>query len=75
VSVPGDLYFSRRTAAGWTAALPVRQLSSAGSDLLPRLHPGGETLYYTTAPIGGHARIVATSWPVLRESLTPAAIL
>ena len=57
VSVPGDLYYSWRTPAGWSAAVPIASLNSAGSELMPRLHPDGDTLYYTTAPPGGHARI------------------
>lgn len=62
VSEPGDLYHSWRSPAGWTAAVPIEGLNSAGSDLMPRLHPDGETLYYTTAPIGGNARIVSANW-------------
>ena len=58
ISVPGDLYHSRRMPDGWTKAEPVTSLNSDGSDLMPRLHPDGDTLYYTTAPLGGHARIV-----------------
>ena len=62
VSVSGDLYYSWRTPVGWTAAVPIEGLNSDGSDLMPRLHPDGNTLYYTTAPIGGHARIAMTTW-------------
>ena len=69
VSVPGDIYASWRTAAGWTAALPVAALNSDGSDLLPRLHPDGTTLFYTTAPLGGHARIQSADWRRLRAEL------
>ncbi|MDX1460031.1 MAG: hypothetical protein R3348_03150 [Xanthomonadales bacterium] len=66
VSVPGDLYYSRRTATGWTAAIPVTPLNSGDSDLLPRPGPSGEALWYTTAPIGGHARVVSTDWNALQ---------
>jgi DNA-binding beta-propeller fold protein YncE len=69
VSVPGDLYYSWRTPAGWTAAMPVSQLNTKGSDLLPRMHPDGETLYYTSAAIGAKAAIVMTAWPPVRRSL------
>ena len=69
VSVPGDLYYSWKTPAGWTAAMPVSPLNTAGSDLLPRMHPGGETLYYTSAAIGGNAAIVAAEWPPVRRKL------
>ena len=69
VSVPGDLYYSWKTDAGWTAAQPVTSLNSIGSDLLPRMHPDGSTLFYTTANLGGQARIVSAPWPPLREQL------
>jgi len=32
VSIPGDLYYSWRTPAGWTAAIPVAQLNTRNSD-------------------------------------------
>ena len=69
VSVPGDLYYSWQTPAGWTAALPIESLNSKGSDLMPRLHPDGDILYYTTAPIGGHAKIASTNWSQLKSKL------
>ena len=69
VSVSGDLYYSWRTPAGWTAAVPIKSLNSSGSDLMPRLHPDGATLYYTTAPIGGHARIATANWSRLSAQL------
>ncbi len=67
ISIPGDLYYSSRTSDGWAAAVPIKRLNSEGSDLMPRLHPDGNTLYYTTAPIGGHARIVSVEWPLVSE--------
>ena len=67
ISIPGDLYYSSRANEGWTAAVPIERLNSEGSDLMPRLHPDGETLYYTTAPIGGHASVVSVD---LRGSLS-----
>jgi DNA-binding beta-propeller fold protein YncE len=69
VSESGDLYYSWRTAAGWTAPVPIASLNSAGSELMPRLHPDGDTLYYTTAPLGGHARIATANWRELRALL------
>lgn len=69
VSTPGDLYYSWSTPAGWTAATPIEHLNSRDSDLMPRLHPDGETLYYTSAPIGGHARVVNVKWGPIREQL------
>jgi len=69
ISISGDLYYSWRTSAGWTAAIPIEQLNTRNSDLMPRLHPDGETLYYTSAPIGGHAKIAAAEWAPLRAEL------
>lgn len=72
VSVPGDLYYSWHTPGGWTAAVPIGALNSNNSDLMPRLHPDGKTLLYTTAAIGGNARIETTDWAPLREELRSA---
>jgi DNA-binding beta-propeller fold protein YncE len=72
VSVSGDLYHSWQTPAGWTAAVPIGPLNSGGSDLAPRIHPDGRTLYYTTAEIGGHARIATADWAQLRAQLRAA---
>ncbi len=72
VSTPGDLYYSWLTPGGWTSAIPIARLNSADSDLMPRLHPDGEVLYYASAPIGGHARIVTADWVQLREQLRSA---
>jgi hypothetical protein len=72
VSVAGDLYYSWRASAGWTAAIPIEQLNTRNSELMPRLHPDGETLYYTSAPIGGHAQIITVKWGPLREQLRSA---
>jgi DNA-binding beta-propeller fold protein YncE len=69
VSVPGDLYYSWRTDAGWVAAMPVFQINSEASDLLPRMHPDGDTLYYTSAMIGGQARILSTAWKPIKHEL------
>ena len=65
VSAPGDLYYSFRTSDGWQEAIPIKVLNSENSDLMPRLHPGGRTLYYTVASSGGHAQ-VATVYPADR---------
>jgi len=62
VTASGDLYYSWLTAAGWSPAIPIDKLNSDGSDLMPRLHPDGKRLYYTTAAIGGHARIATADW-------------
>ncbi|MGI9224866.1 MAG: hypothetical protein ACR2QX_10345 [Woeseiaceae bacterium] len=72
VSVSGDLYYSWQTPAGWTAAVPLAPLNTGGSDLAPRIHPDGHTLYYTTAELGGHARIVAADWEKLRARVRSA---
>ena len=57
VSAAGDLYYTRRSKQGWEPAAPLSHLNSPGSDLMPRMHPDGETLYFTTAPIGGTAKV------------------
>ena len=67
VSTPGDLYYAWRTPSGWTAPVPIDELNSHGSELMPRLHPDGDTLYYTTAPIGGHASIAIADWSLVSE--------
>ena len=72
VSVPGDLYYSWWTQSGWVAAMPVSQINSKGSDLLPRMHPDGNTLYYTSAAIGGHAKVLSTAWQPIRHELRTA---
>ncbi|MEL7537775.1 MAG: hypothetical protein AAFM91_12060 [Pseudomonadota bacterium] len=69
LSVPGDLYYSRWSDAGWTEAVPIGALNSKGSDLLPRLHPQNGTLIYTTAAIGGHAELRVVAWSPLRDRL------
>ncbi len=56
ISVPGDLYCSRHEHGDWSEAVPIETLNSADSDLMLRVHPDG-TIYYTIAPIGGHAKI------------------
>ena len=51
---------------GWTTdAQPETPLKSAGSDLMPRLHPGGERLYYTRARAGEGSRWEWAHWPQL----------
>ena len=72
ISTPGDLYYSCLTSSGWTPAIPIEQINSLNSELMPRLHPDGETLYYTSAPIGGHAQILTVKWGPLREQLSSA---
>ena len=72
VSVSGDLYYSWRAPTGWTSAVPIESLNSAGSDLMPRVHPDGNILYYTTAPIGGNARIATADWSRLSAQLRAA---
>lgn len=68
VSTPGDLYYSWLTASGWTPAIPIASLNKDSSELMPRLHPDGKRIYYTIAPIGGHARIESANWTALREA-------
>ena len=73
VSASGDLYFSCRNSSGWLNAIPIRHLNTSGSELLPRLRLDGKTLYYTTAPLGGHARIAIADWTLLRAALRQAS--
>jgi len=68
-SIPGDIYYSWRTRAGWTVAVPIDLINSTGSDLMPRFSPDGEKLLYTTAPIGGNAKIDETNWLPLKRAL------
>jgi Tol biopolymer transport system component len=72
ISASGDFYYSWHTPAGWTLAIPIEQLNSRNSELMPRLHPDGETLYYTSAPLRGHARILTEKWKPLRAQLRSA---
>ncbi|HNP36229.1 MAG TPA: hypothetical protein PKK10_10275 [Woeseiaceae bacterium] len=69
VSTPGDLYYSWRTPAGWTHATPLGNVNTQHSDLMPRLHPDGRVLFYTTAPIGGHAQLVTRDWAPIRAQI------
>ena len=69
VSNSGDLYYSWFTRAGWTAAVPLQSLNTRGSELLPRLHPDGKTLYYTTTISSGYARVVSVDWQSVRADV------
>lgn len=69
VSTPGDLYYSWHTPAGWTHATPIEEVNSRNSDLMPRLHPDGQTLFYTTAPIGEHAQFATEEWAPIRTRI------
>lgn len=60
VSVSGDLYYSVRGENGWSPAIPLKALNTPGSELLPRMHPDGKTLFYTSAPTGGNAQLKRT---------------
>lgn len=73
LSAAGDLYYSYQSAAGWTPAIPVSALNGPGSDLLPRLHPGGVRLYYSRVAMGGHSERKQLPWPALRAGLRAAA--
>lgn len=66
ITVAGDLYYSWWTPAGWTAAVPLAALNTRGSDLMPRMHPDGNTLYFTTAAMGGHTELRSAKWAPLR---------
>jgi DNA-binding beta-propeller fold protein YncE len=67
VSTSGDLYYSWLTRSG--PATPLARLNTGSSELMPRLHADGRRLYFTRAPIGGHARVEAADWPLLRDDV------
>ena len=49
LSVPGDLYWSQRTADGWSSAVPLTLLNTRGSDLMPRFQRDGRLVIATAA--------------------------
>lgn len=51
ISIPGDLYVSRRDGTAWSAPVPLSRLNTAGSDLMPRFLPDG-SLVYASAQAG-----------------------
>ena len=67
VSDSGDLYYSWQTTAGWSHATPLAPLNSGNSELMARPGPDDRFLYYTTASMGGNARIAAKEWAPLRK--------
>jgi Tol biopolymer transport system component len=72
LSTPGDLYYSRNSTAGWSPAIPVTQLNTRGSDLMPRLAPDGTSLYYSSAEPGGKTELRRIDWRRLRRELQTA---
>ena len=66
-TVPGDLYFSRREAGEWTAAVPLSRLNGGGSDLMPRYQPDGELLYAKSkGPDANIVKAQAGTWEPIR---------
>lgn len=45
ISVPGDLYVSKRTFDGWSEAVPLSKLNTVGSDLMARFRDDGSVVY------------------------------
>ncbi len=76
LSIPGDLYFSRRSGNGWTAALPLSKLNSRGSDLLPRWLDDQTLLYASSRKGDGDVDILAAQtedWMPLSPTLAVIA--
>lgn len=74
VSVPGDLYLSVHTSAGWSPALPMARINSSDSDLMARLSLDERRLLFTRASRGAHAGVREVDWSPVRDSaLAPLA--
>ena len=50
-SIPGDIYASRKTDAGWAAAVPLSRLNTVGSDLMVRALKGGTIVYASSSGV------------------------
>jgi Tol biopolymer transport system component len=50
-TIPGDLYVSRRTGTGWGIAIPLHDLNTDGSDLMPRFI-GAKAFTFTSVEAG-----------------------
>lgn len=49
----GDLYLHRRDSEGWQGPKALEHINTTGSDLMPRLSPDGETVYFTSTKSSG----------------------
>lgn len=49
----GDLYLYTKTEQNWDSAVPLSHINTTGSDLMPRLSPGGKSFYYTSSGTAG----------------------
>ena len=48
MSDSGDLYLHRHENEQWTPPAPLQHINTTGSDLMPRLSPDGEHIFFTT---------------------------
>lgn len=51
----GDLYVHRLGSGSWEAPIALDHINTTGSDLMPRLSPDGETVYFTSTMSAGAA--------------------
>lgn len=72
VSVPGDLYYSSSSEAGWTPAVPLSNLNTSGSELMLRPQPGTDNVIYTHATSGGNATLKFAAWQATRGAARAA---
>ncbi len=73
-STNGDLYLHRLGANGWERPIALDHVNTTGSDLMPRLSPDGETVYFTSTKSLGSpdAEIYAEKTNDFLVSGTPA---
>ncbi|MEM9233317.1 MAG: hypothetical protein AAGA69_03665, partial [Pseudomonadota bacterium] len=72
-SVPGDLYYSQRSANGWAPAIPLSRLNSDSSDLMPRWLNDGQLSYASAREGNGDVDIYIAedgSWEPVSPVLT-----
>lgn len=58
LSIPGDLYLSRKTPSGWSPSIPLSRLNTSGSELMPRFLSNTEMTYASSA--NGDTQILLT---------------
>ena len=65
LSSNGDMYLYRRNEGRWSAPVSLGHVNSTGSDLLPRLSPDGQHIFFTSTGAEGsrdaEIRIMQTS--------------
>jgi Tol biopolymer transport system component len=50
LSVPGDLYFAVRKNGSFGQAVNMKELNTAGSNLMPCVSPDRKSLYFSSSP-------------------------